>query len=865
MQPKKYETYEKIKLLGEGSFGKAYLVKCNSDKTLCVIKEVDLSKMSEQERNETRQEAKILSVLKHPSIVNFREVFTTVSNKLCIVMDFADGGDLQKKIKDQRGKFISESQILDWFTQISLGLKHVHDRKIIHRDIKAQNVFLTSTNRCLLGDFGIAKMLNNTRGFAKTMVGTPYYLAPEIIESKRYDLHADIWSLGVLLYEMCALKPPFDAANIHALGLKIVKGTYPPIPSHYSRDLKNLISQMLTLDHTKRPGINQILQAKIIQTRIRSFLSETEYSSEFSHTILHKVNILENKENKPHSIPPAPIIPAFNQPKSVSPIPGPKGISPLPSARASPYARPPSAVPPAPIFVAHANKDRDLERARLERDKLFRQKEIAENKKKAEELERKKFEEIEKKKLEEADKKRIEDEKKRAERREEIKRLMPPKMNIVPKTPKIQVEDHSALARPKPSPAQIICSPIQNQPIVKKNDRVNQIKANFERQLGLLKADKKKPNEAQSASKSSSKKSRCNVSAEKEQDEEKRLQKAKEREELRKKMREDIKEQRKKISPLKPGVEIIQWPTGAVTDRNEHPNPLNAQAFPGPMPPQKSTTPDPLQKAVLPTSTPPQNNAPKEINAELDENKKKSKKSSKTKLKSKKKQSIKKNSDLDISNPETNKPVELKIENEEQKIEKPLPETSVPLMNVLSEKDIPAIIPQQKEIDNYMLMRQEMEKLLGDVKTPNPDDLPEDCNMLVKIAQENNEKDKDRDDMVGMLEEEKEESKMPTTPQTPSFQQNVTPGADFITPINPVINSPQHYKTEIQLNDKDIVKCYLEERFGREITIKIVNAITKTNEEENMIEIDAYHKKVKDLISKEDLTNNIGLFIAMAC
>ena len=174
---------------------------------------MDLSKMSERERNETRQEAKILSVLKHPSIVNFREVFTTVSNKLCIVMDFADSGDLQTRIKTNRGRFFPESQILDWFTQICLGLKHVHDRKILHRDIKAQNVFMTSTNRCLLGDFGIAKILNNTKGFARTMVGTPYYLSPEILESKHYSFQSDIWSLGVLLYELCALKPPSDVPN----------------------------------------------------------------------------------------------------------------------------------------------------------------------------------------------------------------------------------------------------------------------------------------------------------------------------------------------------------------------------------------------------------------------------------------------------------------------------------------------------------------------------------------------------------------------------------------------------------------------------------------------------------------------------
>ena len=99
--------------------------------------------MSEKEKTETLKEAQILEVLSHPNIVRFREVYKTKKGHLCIVMDFADGGDLAKLITDQKGRYFKESQILDWFTQIALGMKHVHDRKILHRDIKTQNVFLT--------------------------------------------------------------------------------------------------------------------------------------------------------------------------------------------------------------------------------------------------------------------------------------------------------------------------------------------------------------------------------------------------------------------------------------------------------------------------------------------------------------------------------------------------------------------------------------------------------------------------------------------------------------------------------------------------------------------------------------------------
>ena len=114
--------------------------------------------MDEQEKRETIKEAKILEALKHPNIIKFKEVYKTKRGKLCIVMDYADDGDLQKKIKQvkqSRTRF-SENQILDWFTQMCLALKHVHDRKIIHRDIKSQDVFVMKDNTIRMGDFGIA-------------------------------------------------------------------------------------------------------------------------------------------------------------------------------------------------------------------------------------------------------------------------------------------------------------------------------------------------------------------------------------------------------------------------------------------------------------------------------------------------------------------------------------------------------------------------------------------------------------------------------------------------------------------------------------------------------------------------------------
>ena len=125
-QPKKqYETYKKVKQLGEGTYGTAYLVDCQLAGTQAVIKQIDIEKMSEEERRETLREAKILEVLQHPNICRFKEVYKTRKNKLCIVMDYADGGDLQGRIKakykerDANGgklEYFSEDHVLNWFT-----------------------------------------------------------------------------------------------------------------------------------------------------------------------------------------------------------------------------------------------------------------------------------------------------------------------------------------------------------------------------------------------------------------------------------------------------------------------------------------------------------------------------------------------------------------------------------------------------------------------------------------------------------------------------------------------------------------------------------------------------------------------------
>ncbi|XP_074085088.1 serine/threonine-protein kinase Nek1 isoform X10 [Macrotis lagotis] len=281
------DKYCKLHKIGEGSFGKAILVKSKEDGKQYVLKEINISRMSSKERKESRREVEVLANMKHPNIVLYRESFEE-NGSLYIVMDYCEGGDLYKRINAQKGVLFPEDQILDWFVQICLALKHVHDRKILHRDIKSQNIFLTKDGTVQLGDFGIARVLNSTLELARTCIGTPYYLSPEICENRPYNNKSDIWALGCVLYEMCTLKHAFEAGNMKNLVLKIISGSFPPVSCHYSYDLQNLLSLLFKRNPRERPSVNSILRKSFIAKRIEKFLTPELIAEEFSHRAFHK-------------------------------------------------------------------------------------------------------------------------------------------------------------------------------------------------------------------------------------------------------------------------------------------------------------------------------------------------------------------------------------------------------------------------------------------------------------------------------------------------------------------------------------------------------------------------------------------------
>lgn len=167
-------------------------------------------------------------------------------------MEYADAGDLLGKIKDhiRNGTRFNEEDIWKYFAEMVTGLKALHDLKICHRDIKCANMFL-SKGKIKIGDLNVSKIVKV--GLLYTQTGTPYYASPEVWKDKPYDVKSDIWSLGCVLYEMCALRPPFTAANVKELYRKVILGVYPEIPNVYSLELATLIHHLLQVTPSRRP------------------------------------------------------------------------------------------------------------------------------------------------------------------------------------------------------------------------------------------------------------------------------------------------------------------------------------------------------------------------------------------------------------------------------------------------------------------------------------------------------------------------------------------------------------------------------------------------------------------------------------
>eukprot|EP00930_Biecheleria_cincta_P035397 TRINITY_DN24348_c0_g2_i1.p1 TRINITY_DN24348_c0_g2~~TRINITY_DN24348_c0_g2_i1.p1 ORF type:complete len:839 (-),score=217.47 TRINITY_DN24348_c0_g2_i1:84-2600(-) len=250
--------------LGRGSFGVVFKARRKTDGRACVCKQIELKKMSKRAREEANQEVALLRKVSHGSdyIVQYMGHFLE-DETLHIIMEFCEKGDLGQHLK-ARERHLEERAVWKFLLQIALGLRWLHLNRILHRDIKSLNVFLTTNDDVRLGDLGVARVLSHNTSFAHTFIGTPYYLSPELCEEKPYNELSDVWAFGCVIYEMCTLRHPFEAKNQAALLIKILRGQFAPIDASYSDELRNLIDGCMKRDWTKRTKLADMLAKPVV-------------------------------------------------------------------------------------------------------------------------------------------------------------------------------------------------------------------------------------------------------------------------------------------------------------------------------------------------------------------------------------------------------------------------------------------------------------------------------------------------------------------------------------------------------------------------------------------------------------------------
>lgn len=273
--------YDRIRVLGKGSFGTAIVYRRRADCTLVVLKEIDLSRFhNEHERSCALQEAQIMSKLNHNNIIKYYNAYTT-ETKLIIEMEYASIGTLQAYLSFQ-SQPLEEQEILIIFRQIVSGLSYLHSKNIIHLDLKMANIFVTIEGIVKIGDFGIAQFLQSSSGSHELNVisenkptsakqrqsnnnnnshqlGTLAYSSPERCLGEPTDFKSDIWSLGCILYELVTLKPLFASGSLPELVLSITRIQYQPIKRNITPALRDIFEQMVARDPVDRPPASELV------------------------------------------------------------------------------------------------------------------------------------------------------------------------------------------------------------------------------------------------------------------------------------------------------------------------------------------------------------------------------------------------------------------------------------------------------------------------------------------------------------------------------------------------------------------------------------------------------------------------------
>ncbi|KAG0288831.1 Protein kinase, partial [Dissophora globulifera] len=254
--------YSKIKKVGQGASGSVYVAKHLTTNTKVAIKQMDLSMQPRKEL--VVNEILVMKESSNPNIVNYLDSFLVKNQELWVVMEYMEGGALTDVIDNNK---LSEAQIACICLETCKGLEHLHSQNIIHRDIKSDNVLMNSYGHVKITDFGFCAKLTDQKNKRATMVGTPYWMAPEVVKQKEYGAKVDIWSLGIMAIEMIEQEPPYlDEEPLKALYLIATNGT-PTLkkPETLSPELKNFLAVCLCVDVKSRANSYELLDHEFLR------------------------------------------------------------------------------------------------------------------------------------------------------------------------------------------------------------------------------------------------------------------------------------------------------------------------------------------------------------------------------------------------------------------------------------------------------------------------------------------------------------------------------------------------------------------------------------------------------------------------
>lgn len=317
------ERYRELRKLSRSNHSEVLLVEAVAQPgRLFALKRVVLEDEDLAETAALNTEVSLLARMSHPNIVTYHESFLD-KDVLCIVTDYADSGDLLQRVKEARARQepIPEKQIWEWTVQLLHSLQFLHNRSVIHRDLKSQNVFLTEHGQVKLGDFGIARVLQGS-DLARSNVGTPYYLAPEVCLGAGYDTKADVWSLGCVLYELTMLRRPFEGDSLAVVINSLLHQDYEPVSELYSAELSDLIALMLRKTPETRPSVSALLDLPTIRSQIEDISRRSlkrAYQREMSINIPtpHSQQMKE-PSSAPTSAMPRPAVPPMHSTRNLS-------------------------------------------------------------------------------------------------------------------------------------------------------------------------------------------------------------------------------------------------------------------------------------------------------------------------------------------------------------------------------------------------------------------------------------------------------------------------------------------------------------------------------------------------------------------